>query len=169
MQKRFVVVARHGSPGRTRAAWSAARRLAYLLRPDVDVPVSRDPHVFLPASEIDDERWFLVSAVEQADQPGTAVDPLRMTDEHDDVDLTTLTHWGFDVCDATGYSALANCRYAEASELEIAVKRWGPRLSELHLLTDLASARELQDASDARVPEHAPFYVLRLYGSRHGT
>ncbi len=40
---------------------------------------------------------------------------------------------------------------------------WGPHLNEDHLFTDPDQACAFREASDARVREHAPFFVYGLY------
>jgi len=40
----------------------------------------------------------------------------------------------------------------------------GPVLNEHHLFGNPATARAFRDATDARVPEHAPFFVYCLLG-----
>jgi hypothetical protein len=69
---------------------------------------------------------------------------------------------GFDVADGSRLSGLANCGYApeEAPGLRA---QWAKELNENHLFADAHSALRFRDLADARVKEHAPFFVYGLY------
>ena len=69
---------------------------------------------------------------------------------------------GYDVADAGRISGLANCGYTDenAGALKPA---WGPRLNSVGLLSTLEDAVAFRQASDERVPEHAPFWVYALW------
>jgi hypothetical protein len=56
----------------------------------------------------------------------------------------------------------ANCGYA-ADEVDALRARWGRRLNESHLFGSIGEALAFREVADARVPEHAPFFVYRLY------
>ena len=68
---------------------------------------------------------------------------------------------GYDVADPS-ISGLSNCGYSEEERRELAPV-WGPRLNSHHLLEDLDHAFEFRDLTNARVPEHAPFFVIGLW------
>lgn len=77
---------------------------------------------------------------------------------------------GYDVSDRWLLSGLSNCGFLPGVEDVRALRaEWGPSLNEFHLFSRLDEAARFRDLSDARVTEHAPFFVygLRLV-SRHG-
>ncbi|MBK6848906.1 MAG: hypothetical protein IPG96_15695 [Proteobacteria bacterium] len=69
---------------------------------------------------------------------------------------------GYDVCDVWGLSGLSNCAYdsGHAAELRAA---WAPRLNDRHLFVTLDDADAYRHVTDARVAEHAPFWVFGLW------
>ena len=68
---------------------------------------------------------------------------------------------GYDVADPT-ISGLANCGYTE-EELRTLSPVWGPRLNAHHLFDNLDHALAFRTLTNARVPEHAPFFVIGLW------
>jgi hypothetical protein len=68
---------------------------------------------------------------------------------------------GFDVADSGFWSGLSNCGYSEAERAELRPK-WQDRINDFGLLKSEQDAIEFRELSDARVPEHAPFWVFRL-------
>lgn len=154
----------------TRAAWTDAdRRARYLLRSDVAVPISADPRVTVRTSEPKSSRRIVVT-IGVGDQEGAAArelfrvfEALTMVDVDREEGLIFL---GFDVCDGDLYSALLNCGYLEEAARGEARSSWASRLTEAHLLAELVDARALRAATDIRVPEHAPFFVFRVFGDR---
>ena len=76
---------------------------------------------------------------------------------------------GYDVSDRWLLSGLSNCGFVPAVEDVKALRdEWGPSLNGSHLFEQLSRAAEFRDLSDARVREHAPFFVygLRLVSRR---
>ena len=73
---------------------------------------------------------------------------------------------GYDVADRWLLSGLANCGYG-ADDVDEFRSRWSPALNAHHLFAEVAAARAFRGATDARVPEHAPFrvYAVRLVAS----
>lgn len=69
---------------------------------------------------------------------------------------------GYDVADAGRISGLANCGYTE-EELSTLRPTWGTRLNDLGLFDTLDDAIGFRDVTDARVPEHAPFWVHAVW------
>lgn len=69
---------------------------------------------------------------------------------------------GFDVADAGLISGLSNCAYGPV-ERESLSATWTPWLNEHHLFSHVERALAFRDLSDARVAEHAPFFVFSLY------
>jgi hypothetical protein len=77
------------------------------------------------------------------------------------------TSLGFDVSDGFLLSCLTNCGYRE-DEVEALRARWTSCLNVHHLFTRAADASAFRDMSNARVKEHAPFFVygIRLVTAR---
>jgi len=76
---------------------------------------------------------------------------------------------GFDITDP-GISGLTNCGY-DPTERDILAAQWGRHLNRYHLFDDLDHAFEFRTLTNARVPEHAPFFVIGLWSieeSSHG-
>jgi hypothetical protein len=90
--------------------------------------------------------WQQIKPVEQADHAG----------------WTTL---GYDVACASLQSGLMNCGYRD-EEAMVLRARWASRLNQHHLFRHYGDAAEYSLATNARVPEHAPFFVY-LIASRN--
>jgi hypothetical protein len=84
--------------------------------------------------------------------------PARTTPEHRDRAWSFL---GFDVTDP-GISGLSNCGYDD-TERESLAAAWAHRLNRYHLFESLEAAFEFRTLTNARVPEHAPFFVIGLW------
>jgi hypothetical protein len=69
---------------------------------------------------------------------------------------------GYDIGTATRLSGLTNCGYDER-ELQTLRPAWAPRLNEFGLLKTLDDAIEYRQVSDARVVEHAPFWIWAIW------
>jgi hypothetical protein len=82
----------------------------------------------------------------------------RTTPEHRDRAWRLL---GFDVTDP-GISGLSNCGYDDAEREGLAAE-WAHRLNRYHLFDSLEPAFEFRTLTNARVPEHAPFFVIGLW------
>ena len=74
---------------------------------------------------------------------------------------------GYDVADQGMTGGLSNCGY-DAAEKPDWQRRWAACLNDNGLLTALDDAAEFAEACDARVPEHAPFFVYALYAEPAG-
>ena len=76
---------------------------------------------------------------------------------------------GFDITDP-GTSGLSNCGY-DSAERDILAAEWARHLNRYHLFDSLERAFEFRTLTNARVPEHAPFFVTGLWSitemSRH--
>ena len=68
---------------------------------------------------------------------------------------------GYDVADHGLTGGLMNCGY-DAAEKPAWQRRWAPALNGHGLLTTIEDASAFAAACDARVPEHAPFFVYAL-------
>jgi hypothetical protein len=69
---------------------------------------------------------------------------------------------GYDVADDFTLSGLCNCGY-EAEEAAGLRPAWSPELNHHGLFGDPRAALRFCSLTDARVPEHAPFFVYGLY------
>jgi hypothetical protein len=69
---------------------------------------------------------------------------------------------GYDVADAARYSGLLNCYYCDHEE-QAGMSHHAVYLNEWHLFVEKARAAEFCAITDARVPEHAPFFVYGIY------
>ena len=157
------------SAKQTRFAWETAeRRGTYLLRADVDVPLSADPRVTIRTATREEDSWRIIVTAHEDDQESAAKTEFEGAFGSffiaDPNDLQGASFLGFDVCDRNLYSALLNCGYTDEFNRSEAQKRWTSKLTEHHLLRELADARALRKVTDVRVASHAPFYVLRVYG-----
>jgi hypothetical protein len=72
------------------------------------------------------------------------------------------TFFGYDVAEAGFFSGLSNCGYRPEEAIEIR-ERFAADLNDFHLFAVQGVAEEFRSATDHRVPEHAPFYVVGLY------
>lgn len=159
--------------------WTPSRRAQYLLRPDIQRPLSVDEVVWLrPNTTV---RWGEGATIETpkctalADALATDGTPIAITQwqgpgepeiwvpTHADpaaIDPSWI-HVGWDVCDGFFPSGLCNCGYLEGEREPLAA--FAERLNEHGLFADLPSAFAFRDLTNRRVAEHAPFAVLGLY------
>ena len=75
-------------------------------------------------------------------------------------------HWdrlGFDVADEGFLSGLSNCAFKDAVERAAIRAAYGQRLGSSHLFQEGKDADDFRIDCDARIPEHAPFFVFALY------
>jgi hypothetical protein len=72
---------------------------------------------------------------------------------------------GYDVADGWLFSGLTDCGYTPEDSAGLREK-WAPKLNEHHLFRDQEAGFAFVEVSNARVPEHAPFYVYSLYRLR---
>ncbi len=78
--------------------------------------------------------------------------------------LQIQAHWrflGYDVSDASCLSGLTNCFFA--LDERQSVGKFVERLNTYHLFSELQDADAFRLYSNARVPEHAPFFVYGLF------
>jgi hypothetical protein len=77
---------------------------------------------------------------------------------------------GFDITDGGFISGLSNCGYDDAERDGIAAE-WARYLNRNHLFDDLQPAFKFRNLTNARVHEHAPFFVIGLWliaeGAQH--
>jgi hypothetical protein len=70
---------------------------------------------------------------------------------------------GYDVSDGAFLSGLMNCGYTEEDRLEELRRVWADRLNAHGLFSSVRDALGFRPLTDARVREHAPFYVFGVY------
>ena len=68
---------------------------------------------------------------------------------------------GFDITDGGFISGLSNCGYG--NERAALAAEWERDLNPNHLFNDLRRAFQFRNLTNARVPEHAPFFVIGLW------
>lgn len=163
-------------------------REVFLLRPEIELPYSVDEHVWpsvwgmndgpqadghglwlnldrLQRSLIEHGRTAILIAVEllvPSNPPafGFPYSLIDSTQEPPTVPDDSIC-LGFDVADGGFWSGLSNCGYSEAERAELRPK-WHGRINDFGLLQSEQDALEFRDLSDARVLDHAPFWVYRL-------
>jgi hypothetical protein len=69
---------------------------------------------------------------------------------------------GYDIADDVMTSGLSNCSYGDLDK-SVLRSTWGPRLNRFHLFDRSDVALRFKRVTEARVPEHAPFFVFGLY------
>jgi hypothetical protein len=167
--------------------WDADRRTTYLLRTDVERPLSID-HVVWPAvvprgpnpyglwSDKDElERnvqaasgrislvaFTLVTQAIAEHELALHKPFLSMLEVPAPPAVSSGSCLGYDVADLAFLSGLSNCGYAP-DIVETMRERWVPRLNKSHLFTNPADAAMFRSTTDVRVPEHAPFFVYGIY------
>src|SRR5436305_3186339 len=178
------------------SSWSTERRQLFLLRQDVEKPLSVDSDVWPSVFELlpDLRRPDWTGYVQDLwDNFQALVETLKSTVPTESVNLrfiaieliaslcsdAELTEWrdrvkevipprldqlprklaGYDVADFFLLSGLTNCEVPARPD----PSRWAPLLNRHHLFLDPASAFEFKTEVDARVPEHAPFFVFSLW------
>jgi hypothetical protein len=176
--------------GRYDEDWPQARRDLYLLRLDLERPLSTDSAVWpaVPGKPPSGPPWHRsvnvwndLRELRQSPLFPPASDLVAITlvletlkeDEQaewqdiDSLDVTvdlpaSSTRLGYDISDRALLSGLSNCGYSidDAHQLR---PIWGPRLNRYHLFSQPADAVAFKELTDRRVPEHAPFYGYGLY------
>jgi len=159
----------------------AEYREKFLLRPDVECPLTVDTLIWPSRFEKAEPDWgggLWLSLAEMREmlreQGGSAVliavellAPAGIVDRYPSplIDSEEVPSGsvclGHDVADGWFTSGLCNCGHS-AEELTSMRPQWGPRINEFGLLRDERDALALRELTDARVPEHAPFWVYRL-------
>jgi hypothetical protein len=170
-----------------RSDWSAVRRSAFLIRPDVQQPISVDrsvwPSIAEPSAEHPLGLWFRAEGLLQL-----AEDRLTLAKESVVVELAALTdgesyYWervfeglgldeggdsslsfhllGYDVADRYLVSGVSNC---EVSEPERAALRdmWSSSVNKYGLFGVVEDALKFRAVCDDSIREHSPFCVYRI-------
>jgi hypothetical protein len=188
-----------------RVVWNRSERDNFLLRPEVEQPISVDrgicPSIFQPSGcrtkDVEIPGWP-ESEINMLGFWGDLQGMLHWLEENPGVQKLTrfpiavsvrlsgstnfnayrsaisasptnpaevLKEWprlGYDVADPGQTSALSNCAY-KANEIVEARSRWASHVNQSGLLDDLEAALAFREFSDARVPDHRPFYVYELF------
>ena len=164
-------------------------REVMLLRPEIELPFSVDGNIWPSVlgmndgPQIEDKGlWLSLARLQQSlrERGRTAIAiavellvpsnitalglPYSLIDSNQDPPTVPENSicLGFDVADAGFWSGLSNCGYSEAERAELRPK-WQGRINDFGLLKSEQDALEFRDLSDARVPEHAPFWVYKLH------
>jgi len=72
--------------------------------------------------------------------------------------FNTFETYGYDVADTGTISALTNCGYRSDSERQAVKDRFGKKLNQHGLFSNVEDALEFAECSNLRVLEHAPFF-----------
>lgn len=157
----------------------------FLLR-DVSQPLSVDSSVWLyqPSDTLDGitsftlSGWQFSSSDEAKEQTKSGQVTIAVTVRLVGLDQSVREDWlqrawvhyrpesewillGYDIGDQSCLSGLSNCGYGAERDKWKSI--WGEDINEHHLVTNSAKAEMLARATDARVPEHAPFAAFGLY------
>ncbi len=171
----------------TETHWSRDRREQYLLRLDIQKPLSVDPLVW---SSI-----FYNIYDEHIESASDTYDPLVWTHlsklkAHLEVSSLQRKYWiialtcigdanwyasvspiiidqnwvllGYDIATTSLTSGLLNSGYTKEEQRKLN-SMWGGYLNKYHLFADRSHAEEFRAVTDDRVPEHTPFFVYGLY------
>jgi hypothetical protein len=173
--------------------WPAERRDLYLLRGDVPRPVSVDTMVWPRPDGLEAAQaasYFalttLITDLDEVRQMGSqaqtsyavvaltiSLTPLSLPDQQEwqarqwivPRPASLAPEWprlGWDVADMGLISGLSNCGYTPGERATLA-GQFGPGLNDHHLFSDHDLADQFRHITNARVPEHAPFFVFGIY------
>jgi hypothetical protein len=135
--------------------WNSDRRERYLLRLDVERPLSVDRRVWALETGRGGSRVALSVLDQEAPERVQSIwFPYEVEGEP--------RLLGYDIADDVFLSGLSNCGYTDAEKAALR-PRWAARLNRFHLLDQVDAASEFKALTEARVPEHAPFFIFGLY------
>jgi len=152
-----IEIVRRVSIGGRPDAWTAERRERYLLRLDVPQPLSVDVRVWAAAAQSEGDTIVVSVLLRGVAKDGQGIWLPRALHVDDEVELL-----GYDVADDVMTSGLSNCGYSD-EEKERLRPVWAPQLNRFHLFDRANLALQFKGITEARVPEHAPFFVFGLY------
>jgi hypothetical protein len=113
----------------------------------------------------ENERLAVIVSVELLAPVGASVAEYPSSLIYTETDPRSLpvksTLLGYDVADAGFWSGLSNCGYSGEERTKLR-PQWRDRINDFGLLKSEPDAVEFRKLSDARVPEHAPFWVYKL-------
>jgi hypothetical protein len=186
--------AREMSRGTAERLHPAHRLSTFLLREDVEKVLSADPLVWPAALEVaprwigpnapfwedltDLERglasappgvpyWLIAATWHRGGEARTCGGPPYEVPTRPAQRDTAWRLIGYDVVDGGYISGLSDCGYEEQERFRLAAE-FAAYLNPHHLFSNLPKALEFRTLSDARVPEHAPFFVAGLWMLRDG-
>jgi hypothetical protein len=81
----------------------------------------------------------------------------------DSLDDSTWFPVGYDVADRFLQSALANCLHCSQPEFVTLQSQFVARINEHHLFDVLGDAEEFRRVVNSFIPDHAPFFIYRIY------
>lgn len=149
--------------------WPPDRQALYLLRTDLDKPLSTDTLVWAALSKTLDLQSRLEDlhhslAQSELGKPYCiiAITQVSVLEESISSFDPGWQRLGYDVSDTWRLSGLSNCGYL-SDEIDDLREEWGPHLNLYHLFEDVERAWDFRSLTNWRVPEHAPFYVYGLY------
>ncbi len=150
-------------------SWPVDRQALYLLRTDLDKPLSTDTFVWaslFPTFDFQPTLEELQHALAQSDpEKPYCIIAITQVTVLEESTLSLDSGWqrlGYDVADDSRLSGLSNCGYLR-DEIDDLREEWGPYLNLYHLFEDAERAWDFRSLTNWRVPEHAPFYVYGLY------
>jgi hypothetical protein len=161
-------------------------REVFLLRPEIELPYSVDGHVWPSVWGMSDQSqdnenglWLNLARMQQqlAEHGRTAIlvavellvpsnipafgFPYSLIDSTPEPQTIPegSTCLGFDVADSGFWSGLSNCGYSEEDRARLRPE-WQSKINDFGLLKSEQDAIMFKEMTDARVPEHAPFWGL---------
>jgi hypothetical protein len=164
-------------------------REVFLLRPEIELPYSVDGHVWPSVWGMSDQSpdnenglWLNLARMQQqlVEHGRTAIlvavellvpsnlpafgFPYSLIDSTPEPQTVPegSTCLGFDVADSGFWSGLSNCGYSEEDRARLR-PAWQSKINDFGLLKSEQDAIMFKGMTDARVPEHAPFWVYKLY------
>jgi hypothetical protein len=138
-------------------AWTAERRERYLLRLDVPQPLSVDVGVWPAAAGSEGVKVAVSILLRGVAGDGQGVWLPRALRVDEEAELL-----GYDVADEVMTSGLSNCSYSDEDKGRLR-PLWGSRLNRFHLFDRADLSSQFKGITEARVPEHAPFFVFGVY------
>ena len=155
--------------------WTQARRQRYLIDQSAQVPISVDEQVTPIPDERDSQEDLvrIIAAAEfLADEPhglnnDTNLTAWRNFARAHGTPTPTSTQWlplGYDVCDETFLSGLMNCAIDRAHFGRNA-GTMALSVNQHHLFNRIRDAERFRVLLCSAVPEHAPFFVVRLFAA----
>jgi hypothetical protein len=153
-----IEIGRRVCVGTDTVAWSPSRREQFLLRPDVQQPLSID-HLVWPAVGASEGGALVAFSILLRDVRDAYVRIWRPRVLHVEDNVKLL---GYDVADEVMTSGLSNCGYSDEEKRRLR-PTWGPYVNQFHLFDDAEVASQFKLTTEFRVPEHAPFFVFGIY------
>lgn len=135
--------------------------------------LSVDPNIWWKFDGTEGDRWVDIECYVLIDELyeyyhavdlGNSCNP-----DVDALDLIDLngSFLGYDIADCSLISAITNCGYSSNEEAYLS-RKFGPYLNRHHLFSDMSLALQFRSISNARVKEHAPFFVMGIVAVEFG-